>query len=244
MSTKKRVLINVGLTLCLFGLVTLKVIRWRTHSIDVSWIFKHFVINPGINLFLLVVDCGIYLSAFFALVTILLPAKAKAMFGMIALRISSAMGICELGVYIILRIFVFLLSGSLPYTGLDPLLTVGVIAVIYFAAATSDGFDIAKTKKNENKSQWIFFSHKEKTISAKRKQWSLTSKIRAINIEKLGKRLFAASVAAVVVPAICITAFTGTYTTVGRILFVCALIGVPCLFISGALLIFVRIRKQ
>lgn len=58
MSTKKRVLINIGLTLCLFGLVTLKVIRWHTHSIDVSWIFKHFVINPGINLFLLVVTAG------------------------------------------------------------------------------------------------------------------------------------------------------------------------------------------
>lgn len=200
--------------------------------------------EPIWYIFPLVAYYWIYLSAFFALVTILLPAKAKAMFGMIALRISVVMGLLEFGVYAYLRIMILIFTASLPYTGLDPLLTAGVLAVIYFAAATSDGFDIAKTKKNENKSQWIFFSHKEKTISAKRKQRRLTSKIRAINIEKLGKRLFAASVAAVVVPAICITAFTGTYTTVGRILFVCALIGVPCLFISATMLIFAHIRKQ
>lgn len=84
---------------------------------------------------------------------------------MIALRISGAMGICELGVYIILRICVFLLSGSLPYTGLDPLLTVGVLAVMGFATATSDGYDIAKSKIKENKSQWIFFPTRKKTIS-------------------------------------------------------------------------------
>lgn len=259
MSTKKRVLINIDLTLCLFGLVTLKIIIWRAHDIaDIGSILRElreYVMSSAL-LFLIVPKYGIFLSAFFALVTIWLPAKAKAMFGMIALRISAAMGIIELGAYLFFHILVLLINKSFPYIGLDPLLTAGVIAVIYFAAATSDGFDIVKSKKNENKSQWIFFSHKEKTISAKRKQWGLTSKSRAelydvpdqkpvrINIEKLGKRLFAASVAAVVVPAICITTFIGSYTTVGRILFVCALIGAPCLFISSTMLIVDFIRKR
>lgn len=242
-STKKRVLINAGLTLCLFGLVALKLIIWHIRNVDMSWALTDFMRDPVDGSMLFVAAYGIFLSAFLALITIWLPAKAKAMFGMIALHVSVAMGIVELGFYLMI-IIASLFAGYFAYINIDPLLTAGVIAVIYFAAATSDGFDIAKTKKNENKSQWIFFSHKEKTISAKRKQRRLTSKIRAINIEKLGKRLFAASVAAVVVPAICITAFTGTYTTVGRILFVCALIGVPCLFISATMLIFAHIRKQ
>lgn len=183
MSTKKRILINIGLTLCLFGLVTLKIIIWRAHDIaDIGSILRElreYVMSSAL-LFLIVPKYGIFLSAFFALVTIWLPAKAKAMFGMIALRISIVMGIIELGAYLFFHILVLLINKSFPYIGLDPLLTAGVIAVIYFAAATSDEFDIAKSKIKENKSQWMFFSRNKMTISSGSEPWSITSKNRAV----------------------------------------------------------------
>lgn len=247
MSTKNRVLSNLGLTLCLFGLVTLKIIIWRAHDIDLSWVIKEL----GRYLFLLVVDCGIFLSAFFALVTIWLPAKGKFIFGFIALRISSAMGFLELGAYLFLRIMGLLIENSFDYTGLDPLLTAGVIAVIYFAMATSDGFDIAKSKKNENKSQWLFFPLKKDDFLNGNERCYPRREIReqkptrednGINIEKIGKRLFAAAVAAIVVSASCLI-FISSDTAVWRISFVCMLIGGLGLFVGVALLIFDHIRK-
>lgn len=268
MSTKKRVLINIGLTLCLFGLVTLKLIRWHTHYMDfdigsVLSELKAFTREP-MYFFLIVPKYGIFLSAFFALVTIWLPAKAKAMFGMIALRISVAMGIFELGAYLFIHILVLLSNKSFPYIGLDPLLTAGVIAVIYFAAATSDGFDIVKSKKNENKSQWIFFSHKEKTISAKRKQWGVTSKSRTdihgnrrcyrrqevqdqkptqgnkkTIIAKIGRLLLAA---AVIVFALC-TVLVASDAAVGSFFVLMPIAGI-CLLCGVILRVVDHMRKQ
>lgn len=173
MSTRKRILINVGLTPCLFGLMALKVIS----NLSMNSVLT-FSKRPTEYLFFFAVDYGIYLSAFFALVTILLPGKAKAMFGMIALYISGALGILELGYYILGQMMILLFTGSFSSKGLYHFLTIGVLAVIYFSAATSDEFDAVKSKKNKKKSQWIFLGGNKTTISAERKQCRLTSKSR------------------------------------------------------------------
>lgn len=159
MSTKNRVLGNLGLTLCLFGLVTLKIIIWRAHDIDVSWILKDF----GRYSFLFVVDCGVFLSALFSLITVWLPNKAQTLFGILTLYVFGAVGLLEFGCKAFVIIICLILGKSIPiFTVFEFLITLGVLAVTGYVVLTSDGYDDYKSKKKEqNKSQWIYFSRRK-----------------------------------------------------------------------------------
>lgn len=147
-STKKRALINLGLTLCLLVLVTLKLIRWHIHEIDLSWVFQDFLIEPSaflINLFIIEASYGIFLSAVLALITIWLPLKTKTTFA--ALCVSGGLGLVELGSYVFIKILGSLSGKPFSYTGFDPLLTAGAVAVIGFK------YRIVHSKKNNNQNQ-------------------------------------------------------------------------------------------
>ncbi len=251
MSTKNRILGNLGLTLCLFGLVTLKITIIQKYYVDGGSVLRSFLDDPLDILFLFYY--GVFLSALFSLITVWLPNKAQTLFGILTLYVFGAVGLLEFGCKAFVIIVCLILGKSIPiFTVFEFLITLGVLAVTGYVVLTSDEYDDYKSKKKEqNKSQWIFFSPKKVDFSNGNERCYRRREIggqkptredNGINIEKLGKRLFAAAVAAIVVSASCLI-FISSDTAVWRISFVCMLIGGLGLFVGVALLIFDHIRK-
>lgn len=140
---KKRFSKKIIMTLALFALAALKIIHWLCHpELDMikPEVIQKYIKNQDV--IVLMTYYGIYPAAVFSLVTIWLPSKAQPSFGTIAFLISSVMGLLEIGIYIALKIGCLVHSMSLfSYTGLDPLLTAGVLAVMVRATTSSDEYN-------------------------------------------------------------------------------------------------------
>lgn len=161
MLTQKRVLGNLGLTLCLFGLVTLKITIIHKYYTDGDLVLRSFLDDPLDITFLFYY--GVFLSALFSLITVWLPSKAQTLFGILTLYIFGSAGLLELGSKAFLIILCLIMGKSVPvFPIFEILITLGVLAVTGYTVLTSDGYDGYKSKKNErNKSQWIFFSRRK-----------------------------------------------------------------------------------
>lgn len=256
--SKKRLRMKCIMTLVIFALVSLKIIHWLCHPelnmIKLKTIQHYIESKASITL---AAYYGTYASAFFSLITIWLPSKAQPMFGTISVLFSGTMGLVEFGFFVIFKIgFLFRHISLFSYTGLDPLLTVGVFAAAAYVTVNSD--------EEYNNKLNLFFSPRRTPISPGREPLSITSNSRAdiygnkrgyrrqeiqdpkpakenskTIVEIKGRRLLAT---AVVVFALC-TVCVATEAAVGMFI-VLMPVTVICLIGGAMLLYFDHIRKH
>lgn len=125
MTQKKRIIINAVLTLIVLVLVAFKLIIWHVNGTDMSWVFESLV-----NIPLIPIEYGIFLSALLTLITIWLPLKPRFVFGIVALCISGLIWILEFGFLILVTLFYLLFRERSLIDPLGPLLSAGVIVVL------------------------------------------------------------------------------------------------------------------
>lgn len=125
MTQKKRIIINAVLTLIVLVLVALKLIIWYVNGTDMSWVFESLV-----NIPLIPIEYGIFLSALLTLITIWLPLKPRFVFGIVSLCVSGLMWILEFGFLILVTLFYLLFRERSLIDPLGVLLSAGVIVVL------------------------------------------------------------------------------------------------------------------
>lgn len=251
--SKKWLRMKCIMTLVIFALVSLKIIHWLCHPelnmIELKTI-QHYIENKAsINL---VVYYGIYASAFFSLITIWLPSKAQPTFGTISVLVSGTMGLVEFGFFVIFKIGYLSDHISLfTYTGLDPLLTVGVFTAAAYVTVTSD--------EDYNNKLRSFFSTGSMPIAPGSAPVSITSNSRAdiygnkrgyrrqeiqnpkpakenskTIVEIIGRRLVATAVAAFALCTVCVAteAAIGMFIVLMPVTVICLIGGVMLLYFN------------
>ena len=242
MSTKKRVLKNTVLTLIVLAFVAVKLIIWYVNDIDLSWVFSRGA------LFLIPYHYGIFLSALLTIITIWLPPNPQMVLGTAALYISGVILLIEGGFYLLPAIIILLSRNPLPIEAFFPFLTLGVIGILLFTTLTSDGYTIGKSRNIANKSQWIFFGSKEKTVTPMIPNRidedadnfrqpdvpdQTPSKLKTI-MGKIGRRLFGFGFAALVVFVLFAVYLMSSYEAVLALYVVMPIVGI-CI-VGGAVL--------
>lgn len=106
-----------------------KLARWFANSSIIGYDREQWTVLAATAYF------GPYAAALPTIVSVWLRGKIKKVFCIIACGISGALFFCELFCFcLIARLFV-LIEAKMPYTGFDPLITLGILAVLGITTA-------------------------------------------------------------------------------------------------------------
>jgi len=122
--TKKRLIINLSLTLAIVILTCVKLVRWFSEPPIIGYDKETWTVLAATAYF------GPYAAALLTIVSIWLFGKAKKVLCIISCIVSGLLFLHELFCFsLIARLFLWA-DAKIPYTGFDPLITLGILIVL------------------------------------------------------------------------------------------------------------------
>lgn len=127
----KKIIIRIAFTLVLCGLTALKLVRWQSVPEGFGWVIDDLLDGKDNGGFLsFTTYFGWCLSAMLALITTWLFGKAQVIFGLFSASVAGMLAFEEIAMFAMLKLGFLIGADIFSYTGLDPLISLGFIAVI------------------------------------------------------------------------------------------------------------------